>query len=295
MRTSLKSLLALALLSILALPAFAQERIDLWPNLAPGEMERSDDIDPQGGQPARVTTPRLLIYTPAEKKTDACVLVIPGGGYNVCYYQGETITNAQWWIEHGVTAAVLIYRVPRPNNAPIYQPARQDAQRAVRILRANAERLGINPNKIGAQGYSAGGHLTLITATASQTPAYDPIDEIDQQSAAVNFAIPVYAAYTLDDGADGPNANGGFGAQLLMDDLKFDEATPPLCLIHGDADIYSPLGSVEIYRKLHEMKIPCELHIYQGCVHGFMNWNDNVNAQSWRDQCLAWLVSIGMF
>lgn len=291
-----RSFAALAVFSTAAFFASAsvsaQEKVELWPELAPGETVREPNVENPAGSAWRVTTPYLLIFQPEKKTSDACVLVIPGGGFNVCFYGEEGIPNAKYWNSKGYVAAVLVYRAPRPESGPIYAPALQDARRAVRILRANASKLGVDPNKIGAQGYSAGGCLTLLAATNSETEVYQPIDEIDQTSARLNFAIPIYPAYVLTDGATDPNANKGEGAEILSD-FHFDAQTPPLCLVHGDADIYSPLASVEVYKKLRKLGIPCELHVYANAPHGFMFWNDKPNAADWQERCAAWLKKTG--
>lgn len=283
----------LLVLYLVGTSAVAQEKVRVWPDLAPGETEKVR-VEQNAGAISRLTDPELLVFRPENKTSDACVLVLPGGGYDVCYYGNEGIPNAQWWNAQGVTAFVLLYRVPRLPDRPICERARQDAQRAVRIIRSRAEEYGINPEKIGAEGYSAGGNLTLQAAVNSQSPAYEPVDEIDSTPCHLNFAVAVYPAYVLDDGATGPNERKGEGAAML-DSLTFDEKTPSICLIHGDADIYSPLGSIEVYRRLHALGIASELHLYSGAPHGFMFWNDLENAKTWHDRSLAWIKAIGMY
>ncbi|MDO4859340.1 MAG: alpha/beta hydrolase [Thermoguttaceae bacterium] len=183
---------------------------------------------------------------------------------------------------------------PRPVGKPIFTPAWQDAQRAVRILRSRAKEWGLDPEKIGVQGYSAGGHLTLLTACNSQTLAYEPIDELDEIPCHVNFAMPVYPAYVLEDGAEGPNTAKGNEADFAPG-LNFDAKTPPMCLLHGDKDIYSPMGSVKVYAELRKHNIPCELHIFADAVHGFMFWNDAENTKTWRSRGLEWMKVMGYF
>ena len=288
---------AFLLITAFAAVVFADEfdKIELWPGLAPGETVREPNVEDPNvpNQPAqKVTTPFLLISRPEKQTSDACVMVIAGGGFNVCFYHNEAIPPAKYWNDLGYVAAILVYRVPRPLGKPIYEPALQDAQRAVRILRANAEKYGFNPDKIGAQGFSAGACLTLLTATNSETQTYAPIDELDKLPCNLAFAMPVYPAYVLDDGATDPNANKGEGASILPC-FKFDSKTPPMCFIHGDADIYSSLGSVECYKRLRKMGIPAELHIYAGAPHGFMFWDDRPNASSWQVRCGAWLKKMG--
>ena len=271
------------------------EKIELWPEFAPGETVREPEfVDPNvPNLPAlKVTTPYLLIQRPEKQTSDACILIMPGGGFNVCFYNNEGFPPAKYWNDRGYVTAILVYRVPRPESGPIYGPALQDAQRAVRLLRSSAEKYGINPDKIGVEGYSAGACLALLTAVNSETKTYESVDEQDKLPCNVAFAIPVYPAYVLDDGAKDPNANKGEGASILTD-FHFDAKTPPMCLIHGDADIYSPLGSVEVYKRLRKMEISCELHIFAGAPHGYMFWDDLPNAQSWQDRRFAWAQKMG--
>lgn len=296
LRTAVRMFAALSTLFIASSVASAQtqEKVELWPGLAPGETVREPNVeDPNYPEsPAqKVTTPFLLIQRPEKQTSDVCVIIIPGGGFNVCFYKNEGIPS-KYWNERGYVTATLVYRVPRPTSGAIYGPALQDAQRAIRYLRANAEKYGISPDKIGAEGYSAGGCLTLLAAVNSETQTYEPIDELDKLPCNLAFAIPVYPAYVLDDGATDPNVNKGEGASMLPD-FHFDAHTPPMCLLHGDADIYSPLASIEIYKKLRHMGISCELHVFAGAPHGFMFWDDLPNAQSWQDRRYAWFQKMG--
>ena len=107
--------------------------------------------------------------------------------------------------------------------------------------------------KIGAVGFSAGAHLAAISATSSQDALYERIDALDDISAHLNFSIPVYPAYVVDDGRTGPNAHGGDGAAILPE-FKFDAKTPPMFMLHGDKDYYSPMASVLIYTELHKRR-----------------------------------------
>lgn len=298
MYVKFKSLISLAFVFFFTVEiACAQnpEKVEIWPNLAPGEMVREPEVnDPNvPNAPAlKVTTPYLLIQRPKKQTSDVCVLIMPGGGFNVCFYNNEGFPPSKYWNDRGYVTAILVYRVPRPASGTIYGPALQDAQRAVRYLRSSADKYGINPNRIGVEGYSAGACLALLTAVNSETETYAPVDDIDSHPCNVAFAIPVYPAYVLDDGAKDPNVNKGEGASILPD-FHFDSKTPPMCLIHGDADIYSPLGSVEIYKRLRKMEIPCELHIFAGAPHGYMFWDDLPNAQSWQDRRFAWAQKMG--
>ena len=254
---SIGTALVLLLLAVHGTATLAAEKQELkiWPELAPGET-----TDKNG--------PRLFLFQPEKKTSDSCIIIFPGGAYKGLAIDHEGWKIAAFFNRHGMTAAVLKYRVPRRKGLPKHMAAWQDAQRAVRVVRSKAKEWGIDPEKIGVLGFSAGGHLTLMTSTTSQTAAYKPIDDLDQVSCHVNFAVPVYPAYVLEDGSNGPNKGKGNDSTMVKD-FAFDAKTPPMCLIHGDQDKYSPMGSVAVYHKLRTMDIPAELHIFAKTGHGF--------------------------
>jgi acetyl esterase/lipase len=161
------------------------EIVKLWPGKAPDEpgtigpekvrmSPRLTPKDVEVTEPTRlitnVTTPTISIYRPArDKDTGAALLICPGGGYWDLYWQLEGEEVAAWANSIGITGIVLKYRVPRRPDEPKGQPARrplQDAQRAVRLVRSKAKTWGIDPERIGMIGFSAGGHLVLATATS---------------------------------------------------------------------------------------------------------------------------------
>ena len=256
-----------ALFVLSASLAFAQgnaPELNIWPDTAPGE-------DAAKPVTKGVASPSIFLFQPEKKTSDSCMVICPGGAYMGLAIDHEGWKIAQFYNSKGMTAVVLKYRVPRrypePNRKHI--AAWQDVQRAVRVVRSHAGEWGFDPEKIGITGFSAGGHLTLMAATSSQTPAYEPVDELDKTVPChVNFAVPVYPAYVLEDGNNGPNAGKGNDSSLVKD-FAFDAKTPPMCLIHGDGDGYSPMGSVAVYHKLRTMKLPAELHIYAKVGHGF--------------------------
>ena len=216
------------------------------------------------------------------------VVVMPGGGYQ-SQHMGHVCRDAKPILDSGRWVAVLHYRIPRRKGRSMYDAPREDAARAIRILRANAVRLGFSPEKIGAVGFSAGAHLAAISAVSSQDALYDRIDDIDDLSAHLNFAVPVYPAYVADDGATGPNAHGGDNAAVLPE-FKFDEKTPPMFMLHGDRDCYSPMASVLLYTELHKRKIPAQLFVYANVSHGL---GDTVNAKGWQRRIVDWMEGMG--
>ncbi|MBR2355424.1 MAG: alpha/beta hydrolase fold domain-containing protein, partial [Kiritimatiellae bacterium] len=171
----------------------------------------------------------------------------------------------------------------------------QDAQRAIRLVRNRAPSLGLDPARIGAMGFSAGGHLTLMTAVSSQTAAYAPVDEIDKLSCAVQWACPIYPAYVLTDGADSGNKNGGNGDEdVIVPELAFDAATPPMCFVHGDADGYAAMASVKCWERLRAMGIQSDLHTLATRGHCFQfKASDGTGSATWLDQVWDFLTRKG--
>ena len=257
----------------------AFEEFNVWPDVAPGEK-------------ADAAKPTYEYWKPETKTTDSVLIVCPGGAYNGLAYAHEGDKIAKYFTSKGVTVVVLKYRVPRREGLPKHMAAWQDAQRTVRIVRSRAKEWGVNPDKIGIMGFSAGGHLTLMTSTTSQTNSYEPIDELDKLPCNVNFAVPVYPAYVLEDGRDGANVNKGNDSPMV-EDFAFDEKTPPMCFIHGDADECSPMGSVAVYAKLRKMGIPAEMHIYAKVVHGFGGNPTDNHVGDWLNRVRAWMEAMG--
>ena len=217
-----------------------------------------------------------------ECRTDLCVLVVSGGGFNCCCDAERLQPAIDRFVKAGYTVANLTYRTPRPQGLPVHQSAWEDAQRAVRVMRSQAAKRGFDPKKIGATGISAGSKTILLLATSSLTPAYAPVDEIDRLPCNLLFAIPQAPAYVLTDGDGTPNTRDGDSPDVkIVPDLKFDAQTCSMCLFQGGIDDCSPNGSTQIYRQLRRMKIPAELHLFADLWHGFhgdMNKGDDAAA-----------------
>ena len=268
-------------------------RISLWPGLAPHETEASRgrfayDEKRKVWRRYDVSCPELVILRPTGTPRDTLVVVMPGGGYQT-QHTGHICRDSKPILDSGRWVAVLHYRIPRRAGRNIYDAPREDAARAIRHLRANAAKFGWSPEKIGAVGFSAGAHLAAVSATSSQDALYDRIDALDDISPHLNFSIPVYPAYVAADGATGPNTHGGDGA-ARQPEFKFDAKTPPMFLVHGDRDNYSPMGSVLLYTELHKRKIPAQLFVYANVSHGL---GDTVNARGWQQRIVDWIASIG--
>jgi acetyl esterase/lipase len=207
--------------SMLALSLAATSRaadplvVDVWPEgKIPGATGAPgpDTVQPPKPTDAKpvlrltdITRPTLTIHRPPrDLDTGAAVVIAPGGGYNILAWDLEGEEVAAWLNSIGVTGIVLKYRVPRAQDEPSGEPPSRplkDAQRAIRLVRSQADAWGIDPHRIGILGFSAGGNLSARAALGYETPSYEPIDAVDQVSCRPDFAVLIYPAYLEQDGA----------------------------------------------------------------------------------------------
>ena len=261
----------------------------LWKGIAPGEtgeIGAEELLPPRQGKPVQrlsnVTVPTISLYKPpVDKATGAAVLVCPGGGYNILAMDLEGTEVADWLNSIGVTAILLKYRVPRRQNLPKHQAPLQDAQRAMRLVRAHAEKWGIDKHRIGILGFSAGGHLSAATSTNFDRRHYKPMDAHDKLSCRPDFAVLIYPAYLLD------------GASL-SDEIRVSKKTPPTFLVHAGNDRISAENSARFYLALKQAGVAGELHIYASGGHGFGLRPTEFACSNWPKRCEAWLRARGL-
>lgn len=257
---------------------YAQERQHIWPK---GKMplEQShqiaamtDEAKLEGFNPEAHKVPYLDWFTPPKDSlhNDGCMILISGGSYENCCDIGLIKKWREVFTNLGFQCVNFVYRTPRPKGLPIYQSAWVDAQRAVRLVRNEAQKRGFNPERIGVVAMSAGGHLGLLMAANSQTQSYTPIDDLDSISCHINWGIINAPAYGTTDAELGtPSTRQGYGSDVQLSQVfQFDERTPPLSLHHGGRDIYSPYTSTLVYRELRRRNIPAELHLFPDKWHG---------------------------
>ena len=204
-------------------------------------------------------------------RNGSCAILISGGSYNSCCDVDLVENWHQSLTAEGVQCVKFVYRTPRPEGIPYWKTAWEDGQRAVRMVRNEAARRGFNPERIGTVSMSAGSHLALLLATSSQTPAYERLDDLDDTPCHIDWAIVDAPAYLTSDAcAEGiPAPRDGYGPEVKLDTIfRFDAATCPMSLHHGGKDVYSPNGSTLVYRRLREMGVPAELHLYPDRGHG---------------------------
>ena len=246
-------------------------------------------------QDCQTNAPFLTWYFPKVCRTRAIQVVLPGGAYQSCNVSGEGLPIVEYFNGKGMAVVVVNYRCPRPLGIEKHVTAWQDAQRAIRIVRSQAPSRGLDPERIGVMGFSAGGHLTLLCAVNSTKAAYAPVDEVDGVSCGVQWACPVYPAYVLTDGPNGPNSNAGCGGHdAIVPELAFDAATPPMCFLHGDADGYSSMGSVRCWEKLRALGIQCDLHTLATRGHCFQfKAAPDTGSWTWLDRIWDFLTAKG--
>jgi acetyl esterase/lipase len=278
--------------------AFGSDKpvINVWPATAPGEtgaIGPEQDVNAKAGQRkirriTNVTQPTLTIYkAPSDKDTGAAVLIAPGGGYHILAFNYEGTEVAEWLNSIGVTGIVLKYRVPRrPGEGEDVYPlgAKQDAQRAMSLMRSRASELGIDPKRLGMLGFSAGGHLTAWTSNNSDKRAYERIDSIDDASSRPDFSILLYPAYLTP--KDHPDQ--------LSPEMRVTKDTPPCFLAHAADDHILPANSIRYFEALNQNKVSAELHIFSSGGHGFGLGEEGKPTASWPKLCEAWMRSSGL-
>jgi|GEM_PF-166779 len=288
------SLFTLLLFPLLASSADSLPVLNVWPKAAPGEKgDLGDEKQTKAkGRDAitsitNVSTPTLTIYRPAkDKNTGAAIVVAPGGGYTNLAWEHEGTMVGEWLQSIGVTGVVLKYRVPRRADSPKGAPpigALQDAQRAISLTRANAKEWGVDPNRVGMLGFSAGGHLTAWAATNFDKRAYEPIDDTDKLSCRPDFAVLIYPGGLVD------RAN----PDQLAPEIRVSKTTPP-CFFALAYNDNGPLdGSLKMVAALKKAGVPAEMHIYAQGGHGFGMRSGERPHATWPTRCAEWLKSEG--
>ena len=294
--SSLFIIAAAAAFSMFTTCVFAvdHQRIRLWPHAIPGEHQLSSEFIAKVAAAEKknvsdrvfgVTSPSMTVYpAPAERANGCAVLVCPGGAYNVLAWGHEGSDVAKWLNSIGVHAFVLTYRVPR-RKPDFTLPPLQDAQRALRLIRARAGEMGIDNKRIGILGFSAGGNLTVNVGTRYDQQTYDPVDDTDQLSCRPDFMVPVYAAYL------GPN--GDDRSDALNPELKIHNRTPPAFLVVTQDDKNRGLHSALLFAELTKAGVPAEVHVYTKGGHGYGMRPSHNAVSEWPARCADWMSSMG--
>ena len=252
---------------------------------------------------SNVQTPDIAVYLPSPRfATGQAVIICPGGGYWVLAYDLEGTDIAGYFNSIGVAAVVLKYRLPtygnciEPHKAPL-----MDAQRAMRLVRHNAAKWSINPEKIGIMGFSAGGHLASTLGTHFDYGNKEATDSIERQSCRPDFMILMYPVISFTDASvHSGSAEALVGKNPDKDllvyyssELQVKENTPPAFFALADNDDGVPAeNSLLMYAALRKKKIPAELHILSEGKHGFGLGLNNEHVASWTTNLKLWMNSL---
>lgn len=258
------------------------ERVYLW-DKAPGMCEEIPYID---------------IYIPEVKKTDAAVLVFPGGGY-IRRAEHERENYAKFLNKYGMTAFIAGYRVA-PHRFPL---PLLDARRCMRYIRANAEKFGIDKNKVAAMGSSAGGHLTAMLSTYTKPIDFEGMDAIDEEAYMPNLQIMCYPA--IDQPNDEAHSHTASYMNLIgKRDPELEtqinpvnnvcESTPEAFFFHTNADPgVSVINSYVYATALRKKNIPVEMHVFPDGGHGLGLAPDHPHTAQWSGLLINWFKRLG--
>lgn len=249
---------------------------------------------------SNVQVPGIDIYLPTKRfATQQAVVICPGGGYWVLAYDLEGTDIAKYLNSIGVAAIVLKYRLPTyGNTVESYKVPLMDAQRAIRLVRSNASKWNISPDKIGIMGFSAGGHLASTAGTHFDYGNKTSSDSIEKMSCRPDFMILMYPVISFVD----PSTHTGSRDALLgtnktkelldyySSELQVTKDTPPAFFVAADNDTGVPAeNTLLMYKALRANKIPAELHILSEGEHGFGLGTGNEHINSWTNSLKLWL------
>jgi acetyl esterase/lipase len=265
--------------------------IPLWPGRAPGEtntVSTEHDTSKPGvgliaGKPlirlGNVSEPSITIYRPeAAKDTGAAVVICPGGGYSILAYDLEGTEVCDWLNSIGVTGVLLKYRVPKRENGPL-----QDAQRALGLVRHRAKELGLNPQRIGVLGFSAGGHLCAELCANYSERAYPVVDEADAAGCRPDFQILIYPGGLV------PKDE----SWKLAPRIGVTTNTPPTFITMAADDPVRLENALAYALALKQSKVPVELHVYPTGGHGYGLRRTKEPVTGWPDLVANWMRGRG--
>ena len=283
------SVIAIASIQLTEAVAVGPEPILLWPDGAPGAVGDEDQDKPQ-----------LRIYSPPPSAaTGAAIIVCPGGGYGILATDHEGHQVAKWLNSIGVSSIVLKYRLGQRYRHPA---PLNDAQRALRYVRANAAKLSVSPNRIGIMGFSAGGHLASTAATHFDSGDPNSDDLIERAACRPDFVVLGYPVISMteDFGHKGSRRNllgephDPKLAEYLSSEKQVTKNTPPAFLFHTGEDTGVPVeNSLAFYRALRKAKVAAELHVYQYGPHGVGLAPGDPVLFGWKDRLSDWLKTSG--
>jgi acetyl esterase/lipase len=288
------------------------ETIDLWPTGAPGapvgglkETVNERSTDPQLTDRAvfGISRPRMAVFRPS-RPSGAAVLITPGGGYRWVVVDKEGYELGRWLSARGFTVFVLFYRLPGEGWSAGPDVVLQDSQRAMRLIRHHSASFAVDPERVAAMGFSAGGHACADLAARFATPVYDAIDQADSLSARPFAAAPIYPVISM----SGPLAHAGSREKLIgatasasletaySPHLNIPTNAPPHFILHAEDDDVVPVENALVLRAaLRAKNIPVETHLFTHGGHGFgLRKTVGKPVEAWPDLFATWAHSQGL-
>ncbi len=287
------------------------QEIPLWPGTAPGSdgLHVQEAVTSRGPDPAHpdrcvtgISRPSLTAFVP-EQPHAAALIVAPGGGYVREAIDKEGTDIARRFRSWGLTVFVLKYRLPCEGHQQAVNVPLQDAQRAVRLVRAHAAEWRLDPARIIFMGFSAAGHMASTLATRFADPVYPIIDETDTVSARPDALVLGYPVISMEDGVAhpgtraallGPSPDRASQAAASTDHRVTKESPPTFLFLASDDAVVPPEHGLRYYRALLHAGVPAELHVYAQGKHGFALRTAALPAAAWPRTLWAWLASLGM-
>lgn len=293
-------------------PPDPPEVIPLWPGRPPGARATvpqdtvTDRIKTSGFQDRFATNigrPILTVFRPA-RPNGAAVLIAPGGGYIRVVIDKEGFEVGHRLAQAGITSFVLRYRLPAEGWDFAADVPLQDAQRAMRLIRSNAAGFGIDPRRVAAMGFSAGGHVAASLATRFDAEVYAPVDAADRRPARPDLSVLMYPVIDM----ARPFAHAGSREALLgqaptpLAEAAYSPhrhvtaATPPTFLVHASDDPVVPTeNSLNYLAALRAAKVPAEAHVFEEGGHGFgIRLAQGKPCAAWPELFLAWAGRHGL-
>lgn len=282
------------------------ETIDLWPKGAPDAPrtpltetvnERSTDTLVTDRAVFGISRPRMAVFRP-DRPNGAAVLIMPGGGYKWAVVDKEGYEMARWLAARGFTAFVLFYRLPGEGWTSGPDTPLIDAQRAMRLIRHRASEFAIDPERVAAMGFSAGGHVCASLSTRFAAPVYQPVDAADKLSARPFCAAPLYPVISMDPAIAHPGSrrlllgeNPPPGREAAWSpDQTVPADAPPHFLLHAEDDDAVPVeNTLRFHAALRARRVPVEMHLFTHGGHGFgLRKAVGKPVEAWPDLWRAW-------
>ena len=286
---------------------YAQEYKLLWPSGNIPNYKKTAEVEKRDTtgivRISLVQQPGIEVYLPSKQSANGQAIVIcPGGGYGILAYDWEGTDIAKWLNSKGIAAIVLKYRLPnsKSNVVPQLSPL-LDAQRALRTVRASAQKWNIKKNQIGIMGFSAGGHLASTAGTHFDNGDANAADSVDRLTSRPDFMILMYPVISMSktymhqgsrNNLIGANPDSAL-AKYYSNDLQVTKETPPTFIVHATDDAGVPVeNSLSFYQALKTNKVAAEMHIYPYGGHGFGLAVGKGYLNTWTDRCIDWLTSL---